>query len=71
MLLSAQASRLNRGSVLERLGRPISPAQGALCIRAERGGVERALVDGDAGRGEYDIGIEEKVSEKRPRHALA
>jgi hypothetical protein len=49
--LSFEASRLRRGIVEALRGTPKSACTGALCIRADRGGVERALVHGELGLG--------------------
>lgn len=72
-VLSLLASRLKRGIVFALRGTPKSACTGALCIRADRGGVDRALVDGDVGLGDtmpVDT-ADENPSENLPRQALA
>lgn len=72
-VLSPQ-SRLKSGIVFARRGMPKSDCTGALCIRAESGGVDKALVEGDVGLGVVSPtppAIDENPSENLPRQALA
>ena len=63
---------LSRGIVFtRRVGTPKSACTGALCIRAESGGVDKALVHGDVGLGETRPTPDENPSENLPRQALA